>query len=476
MPVVKKEKEIEKTGQNIVFVDTNVITDPNSVDELRKGGNLLCISLTTIKELDKIKVYPEISFGVRETIRKIDALLAANDPSLMIVKNMNFTGFDFDKNHPDHKIIASLNWVLFHFKKKHKPFVGYDKIKMISNDNVVRILARTIDEKNELIVEPYLKIRLEIKQKDLSTKSVLVRADDVDTIRGVKRCYEFPAKGTLKRIPNGESVIVRSDFNPQSGQTTDKIIERFAAIRVGDKFSIIDSEINASGIRAMHNGHKNWEQVIAINYLLDPDIDLVILQGGAGTGKTLLALAAGMHLKQAGKYSRIVISRPTIPLDKQQQLGFLPGGLDEKMVNWLGPIFENLFLILYNNKKDKKEEAGNVEDERYIESIETLSKHFIRYEALDYIRGKGFRRVVYIIDEAQNLTQHQIKTILTRAGKGAKFILTGDLSQIDNEDLDRNTSGLAYAIKRMRGMEHVAVVNLKETLRSRLASIAEKVL
>ncbi|MEI6528957.1 MAG: PIN domain-containing protein [Candidatus Falkowbacteria bacterium] len=151
-----KTLEVEKAVRSIVFVDTNVIICPDSVDKLRKGGNLLCISLTSIIELDKLKCRRKISLGVRETIRKIDSLLSTNDPGILIVKQLNFVGLNLDKNNPDHKIIASLNYVLHHFKLKQEPFKDYEKMKMLSNDNLVRILARGIDSGKELIVESYL--------------------------------------------------------------------------------------------------------------------------------------------------------------------------------------------------------------------------------------------------------------------------------------------------------------------------------
>ncbi|MFA5131210.1 MAG: PIN domain-containing protein [Patescibacteria group bacterium] len=151
-----KTFEVEREIKSIVFVDTNVIVCPEAVDKLRKGGNLLCISLTSIKELDKLKCHRKISLAVRETIRKIDSLLSVNDPNLLIIRQMNFEGLDLDKKNPDHKIIASLNYVLHQFRLKLEPFKSYEKIKMLSNDNLFRILARGIDNENKIIVEPYL--------------------------------------------------------------------------------------------------------------------------------------------------------------------------------------------------------------------------------------------------------------------------------------------------------------------------------
>jgi len=463
-----EEKGVEKTNKNVIVVDTNVlINDPGAITELRKGGNLLCIPWTVIVELDKLKKAPGIKFEVQEAIREIDKLREADDPSLIIEKGKHFSKLDLDKNVPDHQIIATLNYVLYHFSRNHDRYSGYDKVKMITNDYTVKILARETDQKEKPIVEPYLKTRLAIKQKDLMIQSANVPFADIQCEDKQKGIYTFAAKGPLKKILDGEAVVCHSDFKPGLGQA-DEWDEQFAAVRQGDKFLIIDEGLKAVGIRAKHNSHKNWGQIIALHYLLDYSVNAVFLQGGAGTGKTLLAIASGLEQKRRGSYSQIIISRPSVPLDPEQQLGYLPGDIGQKMNPWLLPIFQNLSFILREEKKNgefKIDDPGSM-----------LDRNGITIQPLDFIRGATFTNAFIIIDEAQNLTRHQIKTITTRVGEGSKLVYTGDLSQIDNRHLDRNSSGLTYGIQKMKGDQMVGVVNFKETLRSKLASYAEKVL
>lgn len=468
----------EKINKNVIVVDTNVlINDPGAIAELRKGGNLLCIPWTVIMELDKLKKIPGIKFEVQEAIRGIDKLREAGDSSLIIERGMHFSKLNLDKNVPDHQIIATLNYVLYHFSrgkerptKQSNPYSGYDKVKMVTNDYTVKILARETDQKEKPIVEPYLKTRLELKQKDLIIPTFNVKAEEIifeDKNRGV---FTFLAKGPLKKVPIGESIIAFSDFNPLIGKTGEWK-DAFAAVRKGDKFKIIDPNIEISGIRAMHNSHQNWAQIIALNYLLDYSVNCVFLQGGAGTGKTLLALAAGLGHKKRGTYGQIIISRPAIPLDPEQQMGYLPGDIHQKMNPWLLPIIQNLKFILENYEKVKTRNDSGSRGESDI-----LDDNSITIQSLDFVRGTTFSNAFIIIDEAQNLTRHQIKTIITRAGEGSKMVFTGDLSQIDNRHLDKNSSGLAYAISKMKHNPIVGAINFKETLRSPLASFAEEVL
>ena len=475
MPEKPKGIMVEKTNKNVIIIDTNVlINDPGAIAELRKGGNLLVIPWTVIMELDKLKKTPGIKFEVQEAIREIDKLREANDPTLIIERGTNFTGLKLNKDIPDHQIIATLNHVLYHFVRKHDHYNGYDKVKMVTNDYTVKLLAREISQQGKLSVEPYLKTRAEIKHKDLVIATLNVKSEEINTEDKAKGIHTFQAKGPFKKILNGEAIVAFSDFDPSIGKTGEWK-EQFAAVRQGEKFTIISPNIEASGIRAKHNGNKNWAQMIALHYLLDYTVDCIFLQGGAGTGKTLIALAAGLEHKKSGTYSQIIISRPTVPLDVDQQTGFLPGDIRQKMNPWLLPIFQNLTVILKNGKKKMslvKDTQGNTTDD----ASSILDQNGITIQSLDFIRGATFSNAFIIVDEAQNLTRHQIKTIITRVGEGSKVVFTGDLSQIDNRHLDRNSSGLAYAIQHMKGNPIVGVVNFKETLRSRIASYAEKAL
>ena len=211
---------------------------------------------------------------------------------------------------------------------------------------------------------------------------------------------------------------------------------------------------------------------MALELLLDPDVQLVTMVGQAGTGKTLLALAAGLettiHFK---RYERILVSRPIIPMGKD--IGFMPGDKDEKLSHWMQPIFDNLtFLLNSQGRKPADSEPGTVRQK--IDKL--LHDNVIELEALTYIRGRSIPHQYVIVDEAQNLTPHEVKTIVSRAGEGTKVVLTGDPEQIDNPYLDSSSNGLSYAVERMKGQPLHGHITLRKSERSTLAGAAAEYL
>jgi len=209
---------------------------------------------------------------------------------------------------------------------------------------------------------------------------------------------------------------------------------------------------------------KNKEQAFAIDLLMDPDVPIVSLIGAAGCGKTLLAVAAGLEqvLEESGnepRYKRLVVSRPVMPMGKD--IGFLPGTLEEKMAPWLAPVQDNLQFLMGNDK---------VTLEMY------MDKGVIEVEALTYIRGRSIANSFIIIDEAQNLSVHELKTIVTRVGEGTKIILTGDIEQIDTVYLDATTNGLSYAVEKFKPYDLAGHITLQKGERSKVATLAAKVL
>jgi PhoH-like ATPase len=207
---------------------------------------------------------------------------------------------------------------------------------------------------------------------------------------------------------------------------------------------------------------RNKEQAIALDLLLDDSIKLVTLVGAAGTGKTLLALAAGLKktVDEHG-YKRMLVSRPVIPMGRD--IGYLPGTKEEKLVNWMQPIYDNLEYILTIRKRKE-----HVED--------LIDCDLLQLEALTYMRGRSIPNQFIIIDEAQNLTPHEIKTVVSRAGNNTKMVLTGDPYQIDSPYLDSSSNGLSYAVERMKGQEMFGHVTLTKNERSGLASLAAELL
>jgi PhoH-like ATPase len=220
---------------------------------------------------------------------------------------------------------------------------------------------------------------------------------------------------------------------------------------------------------------RNKEQRMAMELLMDPDVQLVTLVGQAGTGKTILALAAALHATlRLRQYDRILVSRPIIPLGKD--IGYLPGAKEEKLSHWMQPIFDNLAYLLYESvdpvsRKKKKTKATAMDR---IEDL--LRNRTLQLEALTYIRGRSIPNQYIIVDEAQNLTPHEVKTIISRAGEGSKMVLTGDPYQIDNPYLDASSNGLTYTAERMKKHELHGHVTLRKSERSLLAAVAAEYL
>lgn len=248
-------------------------------------------------------------------------------------------------------------------------------------------------------------------------------------------------------------VMLRQEGSPQR-----TALGRYDAA-AGNVRKLLSPRDGVMGIRP-----RNKEQSFALDLLLDNNIRLVTLVGMAGTGKTLLALAAGLSLSvMDGSYSRLLVSRPVIPLGRD--LGYLPGDVQEKMGPWMKPIFDNLeFLLL-----------GGGGRRRGVPDVDTLlAEGQIEIEPLTYIRGRSLPQQYVIVDEAQNLTPHEVKTVITRCAEGTKIVLTGDPYQIDNPYVDSSTNGLSVVAERLRGEPLVGHVVLRKGERSELANLAAK--
>jgi PhoH-like ATPase len=211
---------------------------------------------------------------------------------------------------------------------------------------------------------------------------------------------------------------------------------------------------------------RNVEQSFALDCLLNDDIKLVSLVGKAGTGKTLLALAAGLSKTlDDGKYHRLLVSRPIFPMGRD--IGYLPGDVEQKLNPWMQPVFDNIEYLLGSGTSQKRA-AGRAQ--------ELINQGMLNIEPLTYIRGRSIPNQYLIVDEAQNLTPHEIKTIITRAGQGTKVVLTGDCYQIDNPYVDSANNGLTYVVERFKHEPIAAHVTLSKGERSELAELAANLL
>ena len=434
---------------NAMVVDTNVlIHDPEAINILMNDVNILFIHSAVIIELDSLKNKIDIGRDCRESIRIIERLHKDNNRQLKIISKSDFSHPELshlNSSTPDHKIIALAHNLLNNNNNK------FNKIKLISKDTTVRILARDLN----IQAEDYI---------STNTLTTIPKGPKIFNVPFDIIEDDFTFKVDNACIQN-EGVICVSDWdgNIETPYANSEWKQNFTAIKKNDKFHIIPNTINIMGITPYSmDGEENWEQYIAMYQLLDPDIQLCFMMGGSGSGKTMLSLAASIQLR---KYFRnILVTRPMVHLEDDDRMGFLPGNINEKMSPWIKPIWRALsFISSFDDKNNN-----------IITRIKDLGK--ISVEPLDYIRGLTFIKDIIIVDEAQNLTPHQIKTIITRSGEGSKIIFTGDLGQIDKKGLDINSSGLAYAAQTMKDNNIVGLSYFGKTVRSELADLAEHLL
>ncbi len=280
---------------------------------------------------------------------------------------------------------------------------------------------------------------------------------DTETFRQLRKRPSFPWEEALH--PN-EGIIFHDAGDPRSS-----IVTRFVA-REQQLFRL-DSDFLVWGIHP-----RNAEQRLALELLMDPDVPIVTLSGKAGTGKTLLALAAGLQMTLVDRcYSRVLVSRPIFPMGKD--LGYLPGELQDKLGPWMQPIFDNLEQLVDGGSNGKMGELPKRSRKGY---QELLDQGVLVVEPLTYIRGRSIPKQYMIVDEAQNLTPHEMKTIVTRAGEGTKIVLTGDPQQIDNPYLDTTSNGLSVLVERFKGQLLAGHVTFQQGERSALAELAANIL
>lgn len=439
--------------KKVKVVDTSALVhDPSCLNYLMERGNNVCIPWKVLEELDGLKGRPDIGFDAREAIRSIEALRQENHPNLFISMEKQWGEFGFlDKTINDHHILC----IAHALKKK------YSRVCVVSKDSMMRIKARELDFE----AEDYYRDQVEKNPDDVLPR-IEVPADTINTAN-FTFLYDPETHGD---IPQNGGVVCISDWNGDFKRPEERVDkgEHFAAVLRDGYFQIINRHIQAFGIKAFSGSEEdasivNWPQCVALSHLTNPSVSLVFLEGGAGTGKTLLALAAALSVRR--QYRQILVSRPMVHLEDRDNMGFLPGDVQEKMGPWLRPIWQNLSFL--------KDISGDNRDT--IEKM--IQDKKIEIEPLDYIRGTTFWKCLLIIDEAQNLTPHQVKTIITRAGAGSKIVFTGDLDQIDRRRrLDKTSSGLAYASSRLQDQAIVASVKFKTSVRSELAKMGVELL
>jgi PhoH-like ATPase len=443
-----KKKNVSK----IFILDTNVLLHDHKCLYNFQNNDVI-IPIVVLEELDKFKKGNEqINFQAREFVRIMDKLageklftegvsLGADKGRLFIATGKPFPVVmeeSFYEKTPDHRILS----IALHINEKFKDRV----VILISKDINLRMKAKSLGLKSEDYETDKVK-NIEILHKGVET------FDDFDAaiIEALYKTGSVPRAG----FPMDETDTPANQFFilKNSAQSVLAWYDPFSQnIRRVEKHS-------AFGIEP-----RNAEQTFSLSALLNPDIKLVSLSGKAGTGKTLLALAAALH--QHKMYKQILLARPIVPLSNRD-IGFLPGDVKDKIGPYMMPLFDNLSVIK-NRFAAQSKEVALIEDKQKREEL--------LITPLAYIRGRSLSDSFFIVDEAQNLTPHEVKTIITRAGEGTKIVFTGDVHQIDSPYLDMQSNGLAYLTDKMKGQDLFAHVNLVKGERSYLAELASNLL
>ena len=407
----------------------------NELDKLKKGSNEAAKNARVcIRKLDEISNAGDISVGIQlenDTTLKIDA-------NYINLSNSTFYNLG-DPTYGDTKILACLytTWL------KH---TEHD-VTLVSNDINLRVKAKARGI-NAIACEGDKVNATDLYSGIQTVNDEEIAADLLQNEVIDPRCYG------LKLNPN--ECVVFPDVNGDTICLGRKVsFDRLKLVKKQYPWGIKD---------------RNNEQAAAIDIMMDRNVDLVTFTGKAGTGKSLIALSCALELVVTRKeYSKLVIYRPIQAVGKD--LGFLPGSLEEKLAPWFQAIMDNFEMLLRGKPGDSRREDD------WKVSLEMLRKKGrIEMEAITYIRGRSIPNAVMLIDESQNLTKQEVKTILTRAGEGTKIILNGDLDQLDNEDLDATNNGLIYVIDSLKGSDLSGHINFTQGERSRLATIASEIL
>ncbi len=433
------------------MLDTSVLLhDFDAIVNFKE--HFVAIPITVLEELDKFKIGNDTkNFSAREVIRFIDKLSGSGSlqewislgkglGKFRVVMDEQPIGLNAEKVYAivknDHKIInAALS--LMELEQKRS-------VVLVTKDINLRIKAKALG----VVAEDYQTGKVDATEIQTVGKYG-VDSIDAEVIREIFTRGSVEENGLLgdKKETNGYYIL-------KNGKTSSLAFYNHQS----DQIERIEKEF-VYGIKP-----KNAEQAFAFHALLNPDVKLVAMQGVAGTGKTLLALASA--LEQNKKFNQVILARPLVPLSNKE-IGFLPGDADDKIGPYMEPLWDNLKFI--------KSQFGENE-KKYKAILEMEQTKRIVITPLAFIRGRSLSNIMFIIDEAQNLTPHEVKTIITRAGENTKIVFTGDVHQIDTPYLDENSNGLAYLIDRLKGQPLFAHVRLEKGERSELANLANDLL
>lgn len=453
-------------------LDTNVLLhDPAALT--RFEDNHIVIPIEVVEEIDRFKRDPaEKGRNAREVSRLLDDLRARGNladgvpngeegGTLKVVfcrsETLATLPPELKAGNGDNNILA----VALEQQQLEAVIGDQPPVVLVTKDTNLRIKADAVG----LTAEDYTSDRVDIADLYPGFSELWLRAEQMDR---VKLAPGLEVEGLAREtafLPN-EGVTLIDQAQP--GHT---LLARFNA-----ETHTLQPLQYAPKAKLGRIQSRNREQTFALEVLLDPSIQLVTLVGKAGTGKTLLALAAGLHQVADDRiYERLLVTRPVISLGKE--LGFLPGDLEEKMGPWMQPIIDNLDFLLGGDDHSKGSGSGRGGSRAQRSSWADLkSMGLLEVEAISYIRGRSIPRQFMVVDEAQNLTPHEVKTIVTRVGEGTKIVLTGDPYQIDNPYVDAESNGLTWLVERFKGQPLAGHVTLQRGERSPLAELAANLL
>ncbi len=437
--------------RKIFVLDTNVILHDSSCYSQFEEHDVV-IPITVLEELDRFKKGNEsLNHQAREFVRSIDSLsgdklfnggvtIGEKRGKLSVKLDREFhvdIALSFSSNKPDHHILN----LAFCLSKDHPR----KEVILVSKDVNLRMKAKSIG----------------LLAQDYKTDQV----KDVTSLYTGHRVSEHIQEDILERLHSAPYEVEVSDFPPFEEPLTPNeglIIRNGKKSALGAYDAAHDTIRRIDRVSAYGIQPRNAEQTFALEALLNDSISLVTITGKAGTGKTLLALAAALQNRRT--YRQIFMARPIVPLSNKD-LGFLPGDIQSKLDPYMQPLFDNLGVIKMSDGKGRAQEIGKL-----------LEEDKLVISPLAYIRGRSLVKIFFIVDEAQNLTPHEVKTIITRAGEGTKIVLTGDVFQIDHPYLDTQSNGLSYLIEKMKGQNLYAHINLTKGERSELAELASNLL
>lgn len=436
-------------SSKIFILDTNVILhDHNCIYNFEEHD--VVIPITVLEELDNFKRgNSQLNYQAREFARLLDQIISNGNKNgevdmgdgrgklILDYKTDNHLSKYFQKDIPDHRILASAN--------KFKEEQPDREVILVTKDINLRMKARSIGVHSE----DYKNDKIEDSSSLINKKSGTIET----TSEVIDKIYETGS------IPTAE-VELNIEVKPNEGyiltSTENKALVKYH--EPSRKLVRVD-KINAYGIKP-----RNMEQTFFVDALMSKNVDLLAATGKAGTGKTLLALAAA--IAQHDEYDQIILARPIVSLSNKD-IGFLPGDATEKVQPYMQPLFDNLSVIksCHNQRSMEYQKIENLFQEKRL-----------NIEALAFIRGRSLSNTFFIIDEAQNLTPHEVKTVITRAGEHTKIVFTGDIEQIDSPYLDIGSNGLAFLIEKMQGQSIFCHINLQKGERSYLAELASNIL